>query len=346
MNKLKTISCMMGKTTPRLSRSYSFHVLHPQMRRIRPVAPRLHMPWLRQGRHFSEGPESGPERKEGAANAQSKVDCTWGFKSRDAILEVLDDNRQISQQMVRTCLLGGCRRSHTFMLLAFQFHDALEEVEHEGIEMGTIHAFLCIAEMYRSRDESKFEIHSSSILNGGLAMQFAKQAQIVSPLSLLANRAPQLKSSLLYSIVTFEEVVPDFEGHWSVRFFGKNMLSSFITVRAFSSDTLFLTLVHLQVTMHIKGRQRISFVNLEQWEHRPPMIDETSSDDTGFEDFDHVWLLEAMIDWKDFIQMNQMPTGFESGEDHENIQYRWIVKDINEHMETIGEQSKWNIRWS
>jgi len=289
------------------------------------------MPWLRQGRHFSEGPESGPERKEGAANAQSKVDCTWGFKSRDAILEVLDDNRQISQQMLFSSMMPLKKLN----------------ISKEGIEMGTIHAFLCIAEMYRSRDESKFEIHSSSILNGGLAMQFAKQARSMKHAGLYPSiQFRDLKSSLLYSIVTFEEVVPDFEGHWSVRFFGKNMLSSFITI-ASSYLQLAQTMqpVHLQVTMHIKGRQRISFVNLEQWEHRPPMIDETSSDDTGFEDFDHVWLLEAMIDWKDFIQMNQMPTGFESGEDHENIQYRWIVKDINEHMETIGEQSKWNIRW-
>jgi len=225
-------------------------------------------------------------------------------------------------------------------------------ISKEGIEFGTIQAFLCIAEMFRSREEGKFEYHSASILDGGLAMQFAKQIKSMKLAGLYPSiELRDLKSSLLYSVVTFEEVAPDFEGHWSVRYFGKNILTSFITIGScFFRLAQLMQPALLQVVMHVKGKQRISYLENDKSDQRPPILSETNSEDTGsedtgFEDFDHVWLLEAKIDFRDFIAMNQMPTGFESGEDHENIEYSWIVKDINQHMESLGEQNKWNIRW-
>ena len=74
---------------------------------------------------------------------------------------------------------------------------------------------------------------------------------------------------------------------------------------------------------------------------------------------DHVWTFEAKISWDDFLYMNYDPNSSPYGDppygtvrpgrnDEDDVshapQFRWIVKDINAHMQSIGEHYRWNIR--
>ena len=252
-------------------------------------------------------------------------------------------------------------------------------VTRESVEEGALMAYRCIADMFVEGKWAEAQYRAHQIMDPGLAAQFAAQSKLFKSSGVQPDiKIEQLRAHLLYSLVTFDELAPDFSSSWFIRFFGSNSLGrSLALMQEYVQKARSGQPVCVQLVVHFRGAETVEMrpigeavqkadmggaetVSVKRAWEVVGMGGSAGPDVTGARmgDMDHVWTFEARITWDDFIYMNQMPPdsspygdpayGTQGAEQRENEdespRFRWVVKDINAHMLSIGEHYRWNVR--
>ena len=84
-------------------------------------------------------------------------------------------------------------------------------VTRESVEEGALMAYRCIADMFVEGKWAEAQYRAHQIMDPGLAAQFAAQSKLFKSSGVQPDiKIEQLRAHLLYSLVTFDELAPDF----------------------------------------------------------------------------------------------------------------------------------------
>lgn len=253
-------------------------------------------------------------------------------------------------------------------------------VTRESVEEGAVMAYRCIAKMFAEGEWAESQYRTHRLMDPGLAAQFAEQSKLFKSSGVLPHlEIEHVRAHLLYSLVTFDELAPDFNSSWFIRVFGSNSFGRSLALmqeylqKARSGQPVCVQLfVHFRSAETVELRptgdavQKVDGAGVKTERVRKPW--EVGKDGGGrqnvpgvmaggMDQADHVWTFEATISWDDFIYINQMPDSSPYGDpaygsqgaaarenDDEGPQFRWVVKDVNAHMQSIGEHHRWNVK--
>ena len=314
--------------------------------------------------------------------------ATWGFKRRDAVLEILEVDRRTSQQMSFRCAAPAFGFAavlpHPFKLTSDARHTIAWfsammplnrlNVTRESVEEGAVAAYRCIADMFAEGKWKEEQYRTHRLMDPGLALQFAEQAKLFKSVGVKPHiNVKHVRAHLLYSLITFDELAPDFSTSWIIQVFGRNRFGrSLALMQEYFEKVRSSQPVCVQLFVHFRGAETVEMrpadaegKGPEEPEHarRPWQVNPDGNGGSAGAaagarsgDMDHVWTFEARISWDDFIYINQMPDsspygdpaygtqGASADKDDEGPQFRWVVKDINAHMQSIGQHYRWNVR--
>ena len=99
------------------------------------------------------------------------------------------------------------------------------QVTREQVEEGALIAYHHIADMFTGGKWSETQSRTHAVMDAGLAEQFSKQAIFLRSRGVAPHLdVKDVRAHLLYSLVTFDELAPDFQSNWLTRLLGNNWI--------------------------------------------------------------------------------------------------------------------------
>jgi hypothetical protein len=93
------------------------------------------------------------------------------------------------------------------------------QVTREQVEEGALLAYRHIADMFNAGNWAETQSRTHAVMDPGLAEQFAKQATFMRSRGVAPHlTVKDVRAHLLYSLVTFDELAPDFRSNWLSRY--------------------------------------------------------------------------------------------------------------------------------
>ena len=173
----------------------------------------------------------------------------WGFKPREEVLDILEADLRVSQQMSFSAMMPLNRLN----------------VTREDVEEGALLAYHHVADMFAEGKWAETQYRTHHVMDDGLAAQFTKQSAAFKALGV----QPQLvldgvRARLLYSLVTFDELAPDFKHSWGVQIFGNNGVGRSIALAQSYVDKVRTSQpICVQLFVHFRGKENLQFRRID-----------------------------------------------------------------------------------
>jgi len=131
------------------------------------------------------------------------------------------------------------------------------QVTREQVEEGALLAYRHIVDMFVEGKWADTQYRTQAVMDPGLAEQFAKQATVFRRRGVVPHLSvKEVRAHLLYSLVTFDELAPDFKSSWLTRLLGNNWIGRSLALMQASlhagPPARTLTLAHAHARLRVR----------------------------------------------------------------------------------------------